>query len=124
MVITGKGKYKGKISPKFNIYPKKSTITKAVAGSKSIDVYFKKDTQADGYYLKYSKKPFSKNSESSCKEIKKGNADKKTIKGLKPNTTYYIRMFAYKTKKSNIPGIGAGKYAGTYSKVIKVKTKA
>lgn len=126
MVITGKGKYKGKISPKFNIYPKKSTITKTAADTNSIAVYFKKDTQADGYYLEYSKEPFSKNSESSCKckEIKKGNVDKKTIKGLKPNTTYYIRMFAYKTKKSNIPGIGNGKYAGTYSKVIKVKTKA
>ncbi len=124
MVITGKGKYKGKISPKFNIYPKKSTITKAVAGSKSIAVYFKKDTQADGYWLEYSKEPFSKSNDISYKSIKKGNTGKKTIMGLKPNTTYYIRMFAYKTKKSTIPGIGDGEYAGTYSKVIKVKTKA
>lgn len=124
MVITGKGKYTGKISPKFNIYPKKSTITKAVAGSKSIAVYFKKDTQADGYYLEYSKEPFSKSNDISFKSIKKGNTGKKTITGLEPDTTYYIRMFAWKEHKSNLPGIGYSGYEGAYSKVIKVKTKA
>ncbi len=121
MVITGKGKYTGKISPKFDIYPKKSTITKAVADSKSIDVYFKKDTQASGYYLQYSKDPSFGDRGRDSRKISKGNPGKKTITGLEPNTTYYIRMCSYKNRNSTID---YSYFEGEYSKVIKVKTKA
>ena len=72
------------------------SITKVTRGKKSVTVTYKKAPTVAGYQLQYSTDPFFK---TKCKTvtIKGTDSTKKTIKKLKSNTIYRVRVRAYKT---------------------------
>ena len=72
------------------------SITKVKRGKKSATVTYKKAPTVAGYQLQYSTDPFFK---TKCKTvtIKGANNTKKTIKKLKSNEIYRVRVRAYKT---------------------------
>lgn len=113
--ITFKGDYSGSQILFFNIVPKGTKIKKAAAKKKSIKVTWKKQKkQTTGYQLQYSTdKAFKK-----CKtiNIKKNKITAKTIKKLKSNKKYYVRIRTYKTVKGK-------NYFSKWSKAKAVKVK-
>lgn len=113
VTVTGKGSYTGTKVLTFKITPKKVSLTSAKnTDSKAITVKWKKSNTADGYYVQYSTdKKFSKKATKTVK-VKNAKTVSKTIKKLKKNKTYYVRVCAYKN------GV-----KGTYSSVKKVKIK-
>lgn len=107
--------YSGTVSRTFKINPK-STSIKLEKGKKEFTVKWKKvSKQASGYQIQYSsnKKFKSKNKTITVKGYKKTS---KTIKKLKKNKRYYVKIRTYKT-------VGKTKYYSNWSKVRTVKTK-
>ena len=96
--------------------PAKVTKVKTTRKSAKVAVVtWKKIKGVAGYQVKYS----TKKSLKSAKTVTvKKNTAKATIKGLKKNKVYYVKVRAYKknSKKKNV--------YGTYSKVVKVAAKA
>ncbi|MGN1124339.1 MAG: fibronectin type III domain-containing protein [Eubacterium sp.] len=96
----------------------KVKITKMYKGKKAFKVQWKKQESISGYQILYSTS--SKFANKNSKKITiKGNKAKnpvKTVKKLKSNTTYYVRVRTYKTVKVN------GKSTKVYSSWSKVKT--
>ena len=95
--------------------PKAPTRVKAKKVSKtSIRVSWKKVSKANGY--KVYRATSQKGKYKAVKTIKKGSTTKYTNKKLKKNRTYYYKVRAYqKVKGKNV--------YGTYSKVVKARTK-
>ena len=84
---------------------------------KKLYVKWKKITGVDGYEVQYSlKKSFSKAKKAKTK-IKSTAKTSITIKKLKKNKKYYVRVRAYKLDSSG------NKIYGKWSKVKKVKVK-
>ncbi|MDD6620347.1 MAG: fibronectin type III domain-containing protein [Eubacteriales bacterium] len=80
-----------------------TSITKISGENESISVVWKKSSKVTGYELQYSTdKNFNKKSIKKTK-IKEKNTVSKTIKNLKANKKYYVRVRTYKTgkKKTN-----------------------
>ena len=86
--ITGKGNYTGTVTKYFNIVPKVPSVS-LKAGSKSFTVT-SKSVGASGYQIAY-----STSKTKGFKYVYAGSS--KTFTGLKKNTTYYVKVRAYKT---------------------------
>ena len=94
VVIKGKGSYVGEKTASFNIVPKAVSGLKLKAGKKQLTISWKKVSGVTGYQLEYSlKKNFSSPKQVS---VSKATTVKKTLKNLKKNKTYYVRIRAYK----------------------------
>lgn len=115
VTITGKGDYAGAVTVSFKIVPKGTTLSKLTAGSKQIGVSWKKQAKnVTGYQIEYSlKKSFANGKKLT---VKKAGTTSATIKKLKGNKTYYVRVRTYKTVKGK-------KYYSAWSKAKKVVTK-
>lgn len=116
VTVKGKGKYKYySASTSYKIVPKKQSITKLKSGKRQIHVYWKKDSQAQGYQIQCSTR---KNFKSGRKtyESRKNKTTGGSIKNLKSKRTYYVRARSYKK-------VGGKYWYGPWSTVKKIKTK-
>lgn len=99
-----------------NAKMKSTSISKITGGVKSITVKWKKQSkQITGYQLQYATNNKFKKGKKSI-NIKSKNIITKTVKNLKANTKYYVRVRTYKKGKNT------NKYS-SWSKVKNVKTK-
>ena len=105
--INGKGNYTGTIIKYFNIVPKAPSVS-IKAGNRSLNIV-SKSVGASGYQIAY-----STNKTKGYQYMYVGS--NKTVTGLKKNTTYYVKVRAYKT-------INGKKVYGAYSGIKIVKTK-
>ena len=95
VVITFKGDYSGKKTVYFNINPKSTSVSSVSAKSKALKVKIKKQTsQTSGYQIQYSTS--KKFSNAKTITIKSNKTTSATIKKLKGNKTYYVRVRTYK----------------------------
>lgn len=117
VTVTMKNNYTGKVTKTFKILPK-GTSLKSVksSGKKQIKVTWKKQNkQTTGYKIQYTTdKKFKKSVKAST--ITKNKYTSKTIKKLKKNKKYYVRICTYKK-------VGKTTYYSTWSKVKSVKVK-
>lgn len=97
--VTLKGKYKGSFNVEYKIAPRPTTVKKVKAGSTTAKVKWgKQKTNINGYQLQYSgSKSFSYLNE--VKTLKGKNKTEYTIKNLKIDREYYVRVRTYKTVK-------------------------
>ena len=101
VTIEFNGKYSGKLTENFTIRPKKTSLKKAAAKSKGIQVTWKKQTvQTDGYEIQYCTTGNFNGKTLKKIMVKKGVTVKK-ISGLKAKKKYYVRIRTYKTVKVN-----------------------
>lgn len=119
VTVTGKNNYTGTLTATFKIIPKGTTLSKVTAKKKAFAVKWKKQTkQTTGYQIQYATdKNFKKAKNITVKKNKTVSA---TVKKLKANKKYYVRIRTYKTVKIN------GKTTKLYSdwsksKMIKTK---
>ena len=95
--------------------PATVTANKPKAKKSSVVATWKPINNADGYEVQVATdKKFKKNKKSAI--INKKNAKKKTIKNLKKNKKYFVRVRAYKI-------VDGKKVYGKWSKIKSVKTK-
>ena len=95
--------------------PAAVTTNKPKAKKNSLVVTWKPMNNADGYEIQVATdKKFKKNKKSVI--INKKNAKKKTIKNLKKNKKYFVRVRAYKI-------VDGKKVYGKWSKIKSIKTK-
>ena len=114
--IDGMNDYDGTITKTFKIVPKKATISKLKSlKSKTINVTWKKDSQATGYQIQYAMDSKFKKGKKTITITKKSTISKKISK-LTKNKKYYVRIRAYKK-------IDGQKCYGAWSKTKKVKCK-
>lgn len=112
--ITFKGNYTGEITESFNINPKSTNITKITSKKNKINVNWKKNKQADGYeFICSTSKKFKSKKVVS---IKSNKTTKTTIKKLKSNKRYYVKIRTYKVVKGK-------KYYSAWSKVNSIRVK-
>lgn len=118
VVITGKGNYTGKITKKFTINPKGTSLSgKIKAQRKGFLVKWKKQTKnTTGYQVQYStSRKFTKKT-TAIKTVKKKTVTKLNVKKLKAKKKYYVRVRTYHTVKGK-------KYYSGWSKYKNVSTK-
>ena len=114
--IKGKGNYTGKISKTFKINPKGTSLSKLKKGKKQFKATWKKQkTQTTGYQIEYSTNKKFKSGNKKV-TIKKNKTTSTTVKKLKKNKKYYVRIRTYKNVKGT-------KYYSGWSKVKNVKVK-
>jgi hypothetical protein len=113
--ITGKGRFTGTVTKKFNINPVGTKLSSVKKGKKKMTVKWKKPAkkykaQMTGYQIQYSLYSNFR----SAKTVSGGKYAKtsKVIKGLKAKKKYYVRIRTYK-----------GKCYSAWSSVKSVKTK-
>lgn len=113
--ITFIGDYTGTITKNFNIKPKSTKITKITAGKKNIQIkWSKRKAQVSGYQVYYSTS--KKFNSKKVVNIKSNKTTKKTIKKLKSNKKYYVKIRTYKVVRGK-------KYYSEWSKVKSIKVK-
>lgn len=115
--ITFKGNYSGSVTKTFAINPKATSISKLSSPkAKQIKVNWKKQsTQTSGYQIQLATdKSFSKNKK--LVTVSGSKATSKTVKSLKANKKYYVRVRTFKTVDGN-------KYYSGWSAAKTVKTK-
>lgn len=118
VTITGIGTYTGSVTKTFEIVPKGTVLSgKPKAGSKSFTARWKKQKKdITGYQIQYStSKKFTKKT-TVIKTVKKKSATKLTVRKLKANKRYYVRIRTYQT-------VSTKKYCSAWSKSKIVKTK-
>jgi len=115
--ITFNGHYKGTIYRAFKINPPKTYIMDLDGKSKAIKVKWKKKTaQTSGYQIRYSTSSSFKTKFTKTVKVKGYGKNDKTIKSLKKDKKYYVKVRTYK--------IVDGKYYySPWSKKKTVKTK-
>ena len=116
VTITFKGNYTGTKKLTYKINPKGVSLKKLTKGSKQFKATWGKNTtETTGYQIEYST---NKNFKSGNKKvtIKKNKTTSTTVKKLKKNKKYYVRIRTYKT-------VSGKKYYSGWSKVLNVKTK-
>ena len=120
VTIVGVGSYTGTLTGAFKIKPKKVSGLKLKAGAGKLTVSWTQASGVTGYEVQYgTKSSFTGAKTATVKrnsKIKTGKAVKATLKKLKSNKAYYVRIRAYKTVK----GV---KYYSSWSKAVKQKTK-
>ncbi len=112
------GRYKGSVTRKFKINPKKVANIKVSPEKQGFTITYKKQTkQCSGYQLQYAKNPrFS----GAVRVTLKRGVSQKTVSGLENSTAYYVRMRAFKKVRDH----GKVKtYYSAWSKKKKVRTK-
>ncbi len=115
VTVNFKGKYSGSVKLYFKITPEETIISKVTAAKKSLKVKIKKQsTQTKGYEIQYSTSKTFENAKT--KTIKNHKTTTVTLKKLKSNKTYYIRVRTYKT-------VNGKKYYSDWSNYKKKKTK-
>ena len=92
--VNGKNYYGEYANIKITTKPKKVTISKLKSAKKKLSIYWKKISNCSGYEIQYSLKSSFKSKKSI--KIKNRKTLSKTIKSLKSNKKYYIRIRAYK----------------------------
>jgi len=114
VTITGKGTYKGTLEKTFKINPKPTELTKLTPKSKSFKAYWKKNkSQTSGYQIQYSVyKSFKNAKKVTVKGYKTGA---RTVKDLKANKKYFVRVRAYKV-------VDGKKYYSKWSETKSIKT--
>lgn len=117
VTISGIGKYTGKVTKKFKIVPKGTSLSRMIAKSRGFTIRWKKQVKStDGYQIQYSKsKKFAKKS-TVAKAVKKPSKTKLYVKKCGAKKKYYIRIRTYK-------GVQGKKYYSGWSKVKAVTTK-
>ena len=112
-----KGNYSGTEYLTFKINPKATKLSGISAGKKSLKVKFKEQhSQTTGYEIQYStSKKFTK-STTKTKTVKKNTTTSITLKSLKANKKYYVRVRTYKT-------VDGKKYYSAWSSYKYKKTK-
>ena len=99
--VTGKGDYAGTKVKTFRIVPKGTTISRVTKGKKRFTVKWKKQsTQTTGYQIRYSTS--SKFSKAKTVTVKKNTVTSKTVKKLKANRKYYVKVRTYKKTGNSI----------------------
>ena len=120
VTITFKGNYTGTKTLTYDIKPKGTSLKKLTKGKKQFKAEWKvQKTETTGYEIQYA----TNNKFTSGKKsvnIKSNKTTSKTIKKLKKNKKYYVRIRTYKTVKFDGKNIKI--YSG-WSKVLNVKTK-
>ena len=116
VIITGVGVYTGSVTRTFTIaapYTPKTSIKKLVSKKRSITVKLAKKSGITGYQLQYStSKKFKK-----AKALNlKSTTVSKTVKKLKSQKKYYVRIRTYKT-------VGEKTFYSGWSKVKSIKVK-
>ncbi|MBQ4530592.1 MAG: fibronectin type III domain-containing protein [Lachnospiraceae bacterium] len=113
VTIKGKGNYKGSKSVTFRILPKKvSSFKKEKCSATSVMLKWKKSASVSGYQI-YQYDEATKKYK--LKKTLPAKSTSYTIKNLSPYTGYQFKIRGYKK-------VGAKKYYGKYSKVVKVQT--
>lgn len=109
--------YSGSLTTDFFICPKGTSITKLTAKKKAFVLNWKKQvTETDGYEIQYStSKKFTKKT-TMAKTVNKNSGKKLTIKKLKANKKYFVRIRTYKK-------VNGSKFYSDWSKFKKVKIK-
>ena len=117
--IKFKNNYKGTEYRTFTIKPKGTSISSRTGGAKKITVKWNKQAvQTTGYQVMYAANSDFKNSK--IKTISNKNTTSATIKGLKADKKYYVKVRTYKKVKVNGEST---KIYSNWSKVKTVKTK-
>lgn len=116
VVVTGMGNYNGSAKLSFKIVPKKAVLSSVQSKkAKTISVKWKRDNMVTGYVIWYSTdKNFKKNVKKVT--IGKNKTASTTIKKLKSQKTYYVKVASYKK-------VSGKTYTGKYSNVKKIKVK-
>ena len=118
--ITAKGNYSGTITKKFKINPKGTSLKKLTKKSKSFKANWKaQKKQTSGYEVQYSTSSKFKSGNKKA-TIRKNKTTSTTVKNLKKNKKYYVRIRTYKNVKENGKWV---KYYSGWSKAMNVKTK-
>ena len=108
VILTGKGKYTGTVKKSFKINPKAVKQSSLAAGEGTITVKWRKGRDITGYQVQCSlKKGFASPRTVTVSDAATTTAE---IRKLKPSTTYYVRIRAYRKVKSK-------KYYSAWSKV-------
>lgn len=116
VTVAGTNKYYGSTTKSFTIYPAKASIKKIKKGNKKLTVSFKsqKASGVDGYVISYKRTGFK--AKYTKKVYVSKNATSKTIKKLKKNKKYTIKVAAYKN-------INGKKVYGSWSDYKRQRTK-
>ncbi len=116
-VIKGTGNYTGSKTVYFYIAPAKAKLTTATSTSaKSMKLKWKKDSKATGYEIYYATKANFSKSSRKVVTISKNKTTSKTMKNLKSNKTYYVKIRSYKK-------VGSKKIYGDWSNTLRVAVK-
>lgn len=116
-VIKGTGNYTGSKTVYFYIAPAKAQLASATSTSaKSMKLKWKKDSKATGYEIYYATKANFSKSSRKVVTISKNKTTSKTIKKLKSNKTYYVKIRSYKK-------VGSKKIYGDWSNTLRVTVK-
>ena len=116
VTIKGKGKFTGSVSKTFKINPKGTTLVSlSKPKTKQIKVKWNKSSyKITGYQLQYATN--SKFNSSKKATVSKKSTTFKTLKNLKKNKKYYVRIRTYRV-------VDGKKYYSTWSKYKAVTTK-
>lgn len=116
-VIMGKGNYEGRLTAKFDVRPKKPTVSEVSSpAAKKLKVSWSSVPQATGYNIKVSTNKNFKGKLTRNVWTKKSSVSAKTFSGIPSGRTYYVKIRAYKK-------VGSGRVYGEYSKVYKIKVQ-
>ena len=119
VTVTFKGNYSGTKTLTFKIVPKGTSISKLSAGEKKFTAKWKKQaTQTTGYELQYSTKSNLKKAKTV--DIGKAKTTSSTVKKLKADKKYYVRVRTYKIVRLNGKSV---KLYSAWSKVKSIRTK-
>ena len=118
VVISGTGKYTGKLTTTFTIVPKGTSISgKVTAKKQGFTVKWKKQSKATtGYQIQYSTSRKFTEKKTMTKTVKNSAITKLNVKNLKEFQKYYVRIRSYKTVKQK-------KYYSNWSMMKSVTTK-
>lgn len=111
VTVQGLGQYIGAVTKEFSILPAKITsLSIQVPRNKQIRIYFNRYKNVNGYQIQYSKDNTFETYKSVDTDI-----NINTLKHLQKNSTYYIRVRAYKDASQRM--------YGSWSKVESIKAK-
>lgn len=99
VVVSGTGKYTGKLTTTFTIVPKGTSISgKVTAKKQGFTVKWKKQSKAaTGYQIQYSTSRKFTEKKTMTKTVKNSAITKLNVKNLKTFQKYYVRIRSYKT---------------------------